>query len=261
VSAHGPEDVVRVTSGDDSGLVQADCLPGSERVSASGTVFRWRLVSALITVVGAGGYIALYRLGRTSGSTRAERSRSLPGDDLIRNPCLVTNHAATLGVAPEDVWPWLTQVGWHRGGWYTPRLVDRFLFPDNWPSAERLDPALLRQLRAGDTIPDGPPGTAEFVVERAESPRLLVLHSRTHLPPGWDDRFGAALDWIWTFVLDPEDGGTRILVRNTGRVRPPWLDVAYRMMITPADYIMARGMLRGLSRRVSRASDPPPTPL
>ena len=103
VSAHGPEDVVRVTSGDDSGLVQADCLPGSERVSASGTVFRWRLVSALITVVGAGGYIALYRLGLTSGSTRAERSRSLPGDDLIRNPSLVTNHAATLGVAPEDV--------------------------------------------------------------------------------------------------------------------------------------------------------------
>lgn len=124
------------------------------------------------------------------------------------------------------------------------------LFPNNWPSADRLDPSLLRDLRPGATIPDGPPGTAHFVVEHADAPRVLVLHSRSHLPPGWDARFGASLDWVWTFALDPDADGTRMLIRNRGTVKPAWLDWAYRAFITPADHIMTRGMFRGLAARV-----------
>jgi hypothetical protein len=204
------------------------------------------------TAATVGAYAVLHRLGSVSGSTADERCRALPGDDLIARPSLVTNHAATLEAPPEQVWPWLTQVGWHRGGWYTPRWVDRLLFPDNWPSAQRLDPDLVRDLRHGDRIPDGPPGTAEFVVEVAEAPSVLVLHSRSHLAPGWDEKFGASLDWVWTFALDPAPGGrTRMLVRNRGRVRPGWLDLAYRAAIVPADHVMTRGMFRGLGERVS----------
>jgi hypothetical protein len=166
----------------------------------------------------------------------------------------VTNHAATLPAPPQQVWPWLTQVGWHRAGWYTPRWVDRLLFPGNWPSAEHLDPALVRDLQPGDRIPDGPPGTAEFVVEVADAPHALVLHSRTHLPPGWDASLGAALDWVWTFALDPAPPSgtrTRLLVRNRGHVQPTWLDVAYRAVIVPADHVMTRGFFRGLDERLS----------
>ena len=200
----------------------------------------------------AGAYAVLHRLGATSGSTAAERARALPGDELIDDPSLVTNHAATLGAPPGRVWPWLTQVGWHRGGWYTPRWVDRLLFPGNWPSADHLDPALVRDLAPGDRIPDGPPGTAEFVVEVADPPRVLVLHSRSHLPPGWDTAHGASLDWVWTFALDPAPGGrTRLLIRNRGRVHPTWLDLAYRAAVVPADHVMTRGMFRGLDERVS----------
>jgi hypothetical protein len=197
-------------------------------------------------------YAMLYHLGRTSGSTAAERARGLPGDQLIGQPSLVTNHAADLPAPPELVWPWLTQVGWHRAGWYTPRWVDRLLFPDNWPSAECLVPSLVRDLHPGDTIPDGPPGTAEFIVEHAQAPHLLVLRSHSHLPPGWRQRFGATLNWVWTFALEAEKEGTRMLIRNRGCVRPLWIDYAYRALITPADHIMATGMLRGLARRVAR---------
>lgn len=205
-----------------------------------------------MAVGSAGAYAVLHRLGATSGSTAAERARALPGDELIDDPSLVTNHAATLGAPPARVWPWLTQMGWHRGGWYTPRWVDRLLFPGNWPSADHLDPALVRDLRPGDRIPDGPPGTAEFVVETADPPRVLVLHSRSHLPPGWDTTHGASLDWVWTFALDPAPGGrTRLLIRNRGRVHPTWLDLAYRAAVVPADHVMTRGMFRGLDERVS----------
>ncbi|MGA8046555.1 MAG: hypothetical protein WCA30_09840 [Dermatophilaceae bacterium] len=209
--------------------------------------------AVVAVAVAAGAYAVMHRLGATSGSTAAERAAPLPGDELIDRPSLVTNHAATLSASPEEVWPWLTQVGWHRGGWYTPRWVDRLLFPDNRPSADRLDPDLVRDLRPGDRIPDGPPGTAEFVVEVADAPNTLVLHSRTHLAPGWDERFGASLDWVWTFSLQPVAGGrTRMLIRNRGWVSPAWLDFGYRFLITPADHIMTRGMFRGLEERVGR---------
>ncbi|MET0974705.1 MAG: hypothetical protein ABWX82_03445 [Leifsonia sp.] len=133
--------------------------------------------------------------------------------------------------------------------------MDRILFPGNWPSADRLDPSLLRELEKGDTIPDGPPGTAHFVVEVANAPRVLVLHSRSHLPPGWDTRFGASLDWVWTFTLDQDGAGTRMLIRNRGIVEPAWLDWAYRAIITPADHIMTRGMFRGLTQRLQAGAD------
>ncbi len=204
-------------------------------------------LGAGIVCVGVGQW-----LGRSSGSTRAERRRVLPGDALVSVPGFVTNHAATLDAPPDLVWPWLTQVGWHRAGWYTPRWVDRLLFPDNWPSARILDVRYLRDLQPGDEIPDGPPGTAHFVVEQVDAPRLLVLHSTSHLPPGWKERFGAQLDWVWIFSLTPAgDRRTRFQLRNRGCVRPWWLNLAYQAVIVPADHVMTRGMFRGLQARVT----------
>ena len=130
-------------------------------------------------------YGALQVLGRRAGSTAQERQSSLPGDDLVRQPQVLTNHAITLEAPPDLVWPWLTQMGWHLGGYYTPAWVDRLLFPKNWSSLDHLDPALVREITVGDIIPDGPPGSAWFMVHEVDAPRLLVLHSTTHLPPGW----------------------------------------------------------------------------
>jgi hypothetical protein len=196
------------------------------------------------------GYGALQVLGRQAGSTRQERRQSLPGDGAVCHPHAVTDHAITIGTPPEEVWPWLTQMGWHLGGYYTPRWVDRLLFPANTPSLDVLDPGLLRELAVGDTIPDGPPGTAWYVVEEAAPPSTLVLHSTTHVPPAWRDKFGAAVDWTWSFHLTrlPDDR-TRLHVRVRGRAAPRWLAAAYIAAIIPADFIMATGMLRGLKQR------------
>lgn len=194
-------------------------------------------------------YAALHVMGRTSGSSAAERRRALPGDDVVPDAPLVTNHAITIAAGPAAVWPWLTQMGWHRAGWYTPGWVDRLLFPANWPSSDVLDPDLVRDLRVGDTIPDGPPGTAFFVVEQVEAPRVLVLHSTTHLPQSWAKRWQAGIDWTWALNLDEVPGGTRVLLRVRGRTWPWWLSAAYQVAIVPADAIMAGGMLRGLRRR------------
>jgi hypothetical protein len=203
----------------------------------------------------AGGYAGLQWLGRTYGATRTERRRPLPGDGLCADPHIVTTHAVTIDAAPEHVWPWLVQVGWGRGQWYTARWVDRLLFPNNGPSADVLVPELQR-LAVGDRILDGPPeAQCSFVVDALEPPRHLVLHSTEHLPPGWAEQFGACIDWTWAFALDPVDGGrTRFVFRTRVRLRPWWVTAFYWAVIVPADFVMSRQMLRGVTARAERTT-------
>jgi hypothetical protein len=200
------------------------------------------------------GYGAVYALGRTAGSTTRERGSVLPGDDIVARPHIVTNHAVTIDAPADAVWPWLCQMGWHLGGYYTPRWVDRLLFPQNWSSLDQLDPALVRDLTVGDLIPDGGPGTAWFTVAEIAAPRTLVLHSISHLPPSWRERFKAAIDWTWTFQLTPLPGSlTRLHLRVRARSAPWWLTAGYHVALVPADLIMAVGMLSGIKQRAESA--------
>jgi hypothetical protein len=209
------------------------------------------------TTAAAGAYTIVQVLGRRAGSTPQERSAQLPGDELVQDPQMVMNHAVTISAQPEVIWPWLSQMGWHLGGYYTPHWVDQVLFPGNWESLDRLDPQLVRNLQIGDVIPDGEPGTAYFQVARVESPNLLVLRSGTHLPPGWGERYGARISWTWTIRLTAQpDDSTRVHLRVRGHMSPWWLTSLYVAAIVPADFVMSTGMLSGLKRRVEAGAAP-----
>lgn len=211
---------------------------------------------ASLAVGSAAAYGALQVLGRIAGTTLAERRQRLPGDELVDDASIVTEHAIEISAEPPDVWPWLTQLGWHLGGYYTPEWVDRLLFPGNWPSLSRLDPALIRDLHVGDLVPDGPPGTAFYRVAIVDRPLVLVLHSTTHVPRSWA-RSGAAIDWTWCFSLSQSGPNrTRLRLRVRGKTAPWWVTALYQSCIVPADYVMATGMLRGIKGRVE-ARQPP----
>jgi hypothetical protein len=198
----------------------------------------------------AGLYATAYRLGRTWGSTPEERARPLPGDELVPAPRMGGDHAITIDATPEEVWPWLVQMGWHRGGWYTYRWVDALLFRQNAPSAERILPE-YQDLHAGDRILDGPPELGcFFVVEKIEPAHHLVLRSTTHLPPQLTNRAGVAMAWTWAFVVEQAGpAATRFHFRWRGEVQPPWLRVLYQALVLPADFVMGRSMCLGLKRR------------
>jgi hypothetical protein len=203
------------------------------------------------------GYALMQHLGRTSGSTRAERAAVLPGDDLVVDPLFTTDHATTIDAPPSAIWPWLVQMGWHRGGWYTARWVDLLLFPANAPSADRIHPE-WQGLAVGDLVLDGAPETeCHFVVRDLDPGRHLVLHSRSHLPPAFRDRHRAWIDWSWVFQLtDLGDGRTRFHFRSRARLGPRWLAAAYWLALVPADHVMASQMLRGIrSRAETRPRD------
>jgi len=200
-------------------------------------------------------YGELQWLGRTYGATREERHRALPGDELCQDPQAQTTHATTIDAPPAHVWPWLVQMGWGRGQWYTARWVDKLLLPDNGPSADYIHPE-WQDLKIGDRVLDGAPEKhTAFTVTMLDPNQHMVLHSREHLPPEWADKYGAALDWSWAFVLDalPENR-TRVIFRSRLRLKPLWVEALYLGVIVPADFIMARQMMRGLTTRVEAMS-------
>jgi hypothetical protein len=208
-------------------------------------------------------FALIHRFGTRAGATPDEALRSLPGDRLVLNPLGQTTHAISIDASAGSVWPWIVQLGYHRGGWYTPRWIDRVFFHMENPGAERILPE-FQQLGVGDTVPDGPPGTAWFDVVELVPEHRMVLHSTTHLFET-TRRLGIMtwVDWTWAFVLEePAPGTTRLIVRARASAGPrPSADVLWHALIVPSDLLMSAAMLRGIKRRAEEPGDEPREPV
>src|SRR6478672_1993966 len=87
----------------------------------TGTLLGNHPVAVIGLAAATAAYAALHRLGASYGSTKQERRTELPGDEIVRKPQFTVTHAITIDVPSEQVWPWLVQMGWHRGGWQMPQ--------------------------------------------------------------------------------------------------------------------------------------------
>lgn len=195
----------------------------------------------------AGAAIAAYALAlrpwyRRWGATAAEATGPLPGDDLARYTPGGSTRAITIAAPIEDVWPWLVQIGYGRGGFYSydgleNLFVRCFGGTPGYRSVETILPE-HQGLRVGDFIPAAPPDLLDGrLVDKAgwrvlavEPPRLLVL-------AGW----GA-------FVLERRgEGETRLIVRSGGA--GAWGRIAHYLYWEPAHFVMERRMLLGIKAR------------
>src|ERR1700739_916210 len=72
------------------------------------------------------------------GTTHNELTRLMSGDAIILHPTHSATQAVTVDAPPGDIWPWLVQMGYKRGGLYSYDWLDRlFGFLDR-PSANRI---------------------------------------------------------------------------------------------------------------------------
>jgi hypothetical protein len=60
----------------------------------------------------------------------------------------------TIRARADDIWPWLAQMGYRRGGLYSYDWLDRLFGYLDRPSAEEILPE-YQSIRVGDTIPLG----------------------------------------------------------------------------------------------------------
>ena len=67
----------------------------------------------------------------------------MPGDDLLAGAASTTR-AISVAAPPEQVWPWLVQLGYGRAGWYSYDWIDN----DGHRSANRIIPE-LQELGSG----------------------------------------------------------------------------------------------------------------
>jgi hypothetical protein len=173
----------------------------------------------------------------TWGATQEEVERRLPGDDLLEDADIVSTRAITIEAPPAAVWPWLLQMGSGRAGAYTYDWIEN-LFGLEMHSSDRIHPE-WQHLEVGDVIP-GKASLPGMRVDALDPERALVTRSEDGT-------------WVWAFVLDAANGGTRFISRNRIAVREPSLGDRIGMAVMePGSLVMERKMLLGIKERAER---------
>lgn len=221
----------------------------------------------------------LNRYGKHSGATWADYQQPLPGDEVVPDPELEITNAITIFAPAEKIWPWLVQLGYYRGGWFTdstwkdwdylPDKIMRFFVREeaeqsgyghrDTPTSTQIM-SEFQDLKVGDVVLDGPPGTAFFTVAAIETHMFLVLHSNSHLrflfPKSIREnpRIGIGGEFTWGFFLQKiNETHTRLLLRTRGTVRPWWYHIFINTVIPIANIFLARKMLSGIKQCAERS--------
>ena len=170
------------------------------------------------------------------GTTPSDLTHDMAGDSLLVDPTYSGTMAVTVSAPPEDIWPWLVQIGYQRGGLYSYDWLDRLFGYLDRPSATHIL-SEFQHLAVGDKIPLG--RGPSWPVAVIEPGRALVLDMRNM------DGF----DWVWQFGLYPVDEKrTRLVSRSCVRTQTVWGRL-FTYAIEPAGFLMTRRMLLGVKER------------
>lgn len=190
---------------------------------------------AIAGIAGVAGYMLVRPKLLNWGATHDEIERAIPGDELVPNATYVSTRAVTIEATPAEVWPWLAQMGYRRGGLYSYDWLDRAFGYLDSPSSNVVLPE-FQELKAGDTIPVGK--GPSWPVRVAEPERALVLEPVT----------GRI---TWSFALVPMKSGAATRLVTRVRCAPPasMQERITMAVVDPAAFVMTRGMLLGIKRR------------
>jgi hypothetical protein len=211
-------------------------MPGGSNEVKGRWLFGAAVASGLVAA-----YIGIVRPRQMRwGATPEEATRTLPYDDLVPNPTWSSTRVVTVDATPEQIWPWLVQVGWGRAGYYGYDWVDN----GGKPSAWEIMPE-HQHLEKGTKFPMSP-WTAMYCRD-FEKPRWMLLRM------GKDDG-GASDIGSFLYYLDPVDEHrTRLMIRMRDKYRwfyPPVL--AMQLAVDVGDIFFQWKHLVGIKARAER---------
>lgn len=191
-----------------------------------------------------------------------------PGANIIKEPVLDLCYEIDIQAAPEKIWPWLKQLGYHRGGWYIDTWWDKFEQKYFWPAvvppeargtyqpaADKILPQ-YQNLQLADIIPDGPPGTAYYEVIEIVPNQHLVLYATTHfkyMAPQfvYKTRYAPHGAFCWAFILKDNDGEhTKLISWWQAEVLPKNIFLFFKPFVYLVDRAHQNQILKGIKQRV-----------
>jgi hypothetical protein len=130
------------------------------------------------------------------GATDAEVAGRLPGDWIVGQAGVSATRVVTIDAPPDQVWPWIVQMGTGRAGFYAFDWLDN----GGAPSADRVL-AQFQSPQAGDVIPVPAGRRTGYVVKGFQLNHYMLWVSRSE-----------HVTWCW--LLSPlGDRRTRLVTR------------------------------------------------
>jgi hypothetical protein len=198
---------------------------------------------------------------RRWGATDEEVERPLPGDELVSEANFQTTRAIDIEAPPEQVWPWLVQIGQGRGGFYSYDVLENAMGLDIH-SADRIV-AEYQDLAVGDEIAIAPEGGG-FTVVAIEPQRHLLLEAQGAGDSEIDAVFRQAdAASTWLFLLEARgDNRTRLIVRWRARwgLTKSFASFLMGVVLDPIEFLMEQKMMRGIKERAEAAAQHDPLP-
>ena len=169
------------------------------------------------------------------GATDEELERPMPGDEVVERPTFNATRGVTIEARPEEIWPWIVQIGMTRAGWYSYDLLDNL----GRPSARGILPQ-FQNPKIGDVIPMSPDGMQGPYVKDFEQNRWMLW---------WDGK--GAMSWAWA-LYPVNEGHTRLITRV--RLHYDWwsLSILFDMLVEFTDIVMMRKSMLGIKERAER---------
>ena len=172
------------------------------------------------------------------GATPAEVAEALPGDDICPLPRVSFTRAITVNARPDQIWPWLVQVGFGPDGRYAYDVSAVSTAPPT-------DPTRHGRFRSRPAEDDPAPAST---IDPRSGGRRTVLHISSFRRPEWllwETGWGS---WVW--VLRPiDERSSRLITRGRQRQH---IDPGLPRGLLPtedADFRLVRTMLTGIKRR------------
>jgi len=185
----------------------------------------------------------------TWGTTREERARTLPGDELLPDAREQQTRAITIHARPHEVFAWIAQLGQDRGGFYSYRILEN-VAGGQMPEADGIHQE-WQTWKEGDAL---------WLMPKAQNMPGTGVPMRLYVPdhalvfgmwqPGTAPR--GPTNVTWSFVVEPiGDDSTRLLVRGrAARVDVPWLARAFdTALLDPMHFVMERKMMASIKLR------------